>query len=76
MTLTSDDALVIPLRKLWTPDQAKADALQRHPDCTYAEYENGLNGWMQLTLVVELWRNEACWAAGDPPRHTVEGYCQ
>ena len=57
-----------------TPEAAKIDALQRHPDCKYADWQNGLDPLFNATIVVELWRNEETWAAGDPPRHTVEGY--
>lgn len=64
----------IHMRCGWTAEDAIQDALSRYPDCTYAEWDNGLNGWFQLTYVVKLWRNEDCWAAGDPPRHVVEGY--
>lgn len=60
--------------RAWTPEEAKLDALQLHPDCTYAEWTNGLNWLFQLTIVVNLWRNEECWAAGDPPKYSVEGY--
>jgi hypothetical protein len=55
-------------------DDAELDALQRHPDCKYATSTNGLNCALQLTIVVKLWRNLECAAAGDPPKYTVEGY--
>ena len=58
----------------WTYEEAVADALKRFPDCTHTECVNGLDFLMRLTYVVNLWRNEECWAAGDPPKHTVEGY--
>jgi len=57
-----------------TPQEAMADALQKHPDCSYADWQNGLNMLLQPTIVVELWRNEETWANNDPPRHVVEGY--
>lgn len=50
------------------------DALAKHPDCTYGDWANGMNGWLQVTVVVKLWRNEECYLAGDPPKYTVEGY--
>ncbi len=58
----------------WTYETAMADALAKHPDCTHADWTPGLDGWYRSTIVVKLWRNEECWIAGDPPRHTVEGY--
>lgn len=50
------------------------DALARHPDCSYADWTNGLTAFFQRTIVVNLWRNEECYLAGDPPRYTEEGY--
>jgi len=60
--------------QLWTPETAKAEALRQHPDCSYAEWENGLDYFLQPTIVVKLWRNEECWANDDPPRHIVGGF--
>lgn len=57
-----------------SPEGAMIDALQRHPDCKYADWTNGLDAFMRLTIVVKLWRTEECYLAGDPPRYTVEGY--
>jgi hypothetical protein len=57
-----------------TDSEIIADAIRRHPDCTYGEVQNGLNPLLPLTRVVNLWRNEECALAGDPPRHVVEGY--
>ena len=57
-----------------TPEDAMADALSRHPDCTYAKWYDGLTYVFIRTIVVKLWRNEECFRAGDPPRHVVEGY--
>lgn len=57
-----------------TQSEAKQQALARHPECHYAEVKNGLSWNWQFTWVVELWRDEKCWAAGDPPRHVVEGF--
>lgn len=54
--------------------EAEEDALKRFPDCKFARATNGLTPFLQLTIVVEMWRNEECWAAGDPPRRVVEGY--
>jgi len=50
------------------------DALRLHPDCAYADWANGLNMRLQRTIVVNLWRNEECHRAGDPPRYVEEGY--
>lgn len=55
-------------------EEAMADALAKHPDCTYADWDNGMNGLFQMTIVVKLWRNAECRLAGDPPEHVVEGY--
>ena len=57
-----------------TPDEAMATALAANPELTYADWDNGLDYAFRLTIVVKLWRNEECWAAGDPPRKTVEGF--
>lgn len=57
-----------------TQEEAKLDALQKHPCCKYAEVRNGLSAMWNLTWVVLLWRNEECYLEGDPPKHTVEGY--
>ena len=57
-----------------TPEEAMTDAMRKHPDCKYADWENGMNAMFQMTIVVNLWRNEECFIAGDPPRHTIEGY--
>ena len=54
--------------------EAMVDALQKNPDCKYATWESGLDILLRLTIVVNLWRNEECYIAGDPPRHVVEGY--
>ncbi len=58
----------------FTQQEAKEQALRDHPDCTYAEVANGLDWRFRLTWCVNLWRNEECWAAGDPPRLQVEGF--
>lgn len=57
-----------------TAEEAMNDALARHPDCTYADWQNGLAFPFTPTYVVQLWRNEECHAAEDPPKYTVEGY--
>ena len=57
-----------------TQEKAKQRALQRHPDCDYAEIANGLDFLFRPTWCVNLWRNEECWAAGDPPRYAEQGF--
>jgi hypothetical protein len=52
---------------------AMLDALQQHPDCTYADWTNGVDLLFNLTYVVRLWRNEECYLAGDPPKYEVNG---
>lgn len=54
--------------------EAEIRALQKHPDCLFARSENGLDFMFNRTIVVNLWRNEETWAAGDPPRHVVQGF--
>jgi hypothetical protein len=53
---------------------AIADALSKHPDCSYAETFNGMDWRFDRTWVVKLWRNKECYDAGDPPRHEIGGY--
>ena len=60
--------------RTWTTEEAIDDALALHPECSYAEARNGLTPFLELTYVIELWRNEECYLAGDPPRHIEEGY--
>ena len=49
-------------------------ALDRHPDCSYGDWYNGLDCLLRPTYVVKLWRTEECYLAGDPPRYIVEGF--
>ena len=51
-----------------------AHAIGQHPDCTYGTVRNGLTWNLQLTRVVELWRNEECYLNNDPPKHVVDSY--
>lgn len=55
-------------------EDAKIDALRKHPDCKYAEVYNGLTMFLETTWVVKLWRNEDCYLANDPPKYIEEGY--
>jgi len=57
-----------------TEKEAMAIALSANPDCAYADWDNGLDPLLNLTIVVNLWRNEECFLAGDPPKKTVEGF--
>lgn len=57
-----------------TAQEAMQDALKKHPDCSYADWDNGMTAFFELTIVVKLWRNEECYLANDPPKYTVEGY--
>ena len=50
------------------------EALAMHPDCSYGDWDNGLDCYLRLTVVVNLWRNEECYLAGDRPRYTVGGF--
>lgn len=50
------------------------DALQKHPDCKYADIQNGMDFLFNITRVANLYRNEECYLAGDNPRHVVGGY--
>ena len=58
----------------WTRAEAILDALAKNPECSHAETRPGLDFLFNPTIVVELWRNEECWAANDPPKFIVEGY--
>lgn len=60
--------------KLWTVEEAIADFRAKHPDCTHADWANGLGIFMNPTIVVKLWRNEECFLADDPPKHVSDGY--
>ena len=57
-----------------TPEEAKIKALQMHPDCDFADWDNGMDCLFRMTIVVNLWRNEECWAAGDPPKYVEQGF--
>lgn len=57
-----------------TTEEAIADALERHPDCKHADWDNGLDFLLRATIVVKLWRNQECYLSGDPPKYVEEGY--
>jgi hypothetical protein len=57
-----------------TYEEKKADALQKHPDCKYAEIRPGMNAAFQLTNVVCLWPDEHSYLVGNRPKYEVEGY--
>ena len=48
---------------------AIAKALATHPDCSFADWDNGLDLFFNRVYVVKLWRNEECYLAGDPPKY-------
>lgn len=62
--------------RIWTREEAEADALARHPECTFARVEYGLSAWLEITWVVNIWRNEECWLAQDPMKFVEQGYPQ
>lgn len=60
--------------RVWTVEEAIADALAKHPDCKYADWGNGMAFLFTPTIVVKLWRNEECFLADDPPKYIEDGY--
>ena len=67
-------AKVPQARLTWTPEDAMADALAKHPDCTYADWANGLSFNLLPTIVVKLWSDESSYLNNEPPKHIEEGY--
>lgn len=65
---------IIQSNQTFTPREAVADALQRFPDCKYADWDNGMSFPFHITIVVKMWRNEDCYLNDDPPKRVVEGY--
>lgn len=59
---------------IMTPQEAMKDALAKHPDCKYADWDIGLDGRLNLTIVVSLWRSEECWVNNDPPKYVIQDY--
>jgi len=57
-----------------TDQEVIIDAIKKHNDCSFGVVKDGINAFLQRTRVVQLWRNEECYNAGDPPRHTIQGY--
>lgn len=55
-----------------TAEEAVEKARPLHPDCTYVDWDNGMNALFQLTYVVKFWRNEECYLAGDPPKYVEQ----
>ena len=55
-------------------EEAIKMAFKKHPDCNWADWENGLQALtFAPTCVVNLWRSQECYLAGDPPKY-VESY--
>lgn len=51
-----------------------ADALAKHPECSYATVVNGMAFPFTLTRVVNLWRTVDCYIANEPPFAYEQGY--
>lgn len=68
------DAVTVEEAGLMTDDELIAIALKSNPGMEYARIENGLSIFLQVTRVINLWRNEECYLAGDQPRGTLEGF--
>lgn len=60
--------------KFYSEVEAKQDALSKHPDCSYARVEYGLDIFLRPTWGVNLWRNEECYIEEDPPKYIEQGY--
>lgn len=57
-----------------TSEEAEAHALSQHQDCAFAKAELGIGMFLNPTWQVNLWRNEECYLADDPPRRIEQGY--
>jgi len=57
------------------PEEARIDALRKHPDCGWAEVYDGSKLMIGLgpILVVKLWRDRRSHMSGDLPR-AIEVY--
>jgi hypothetical protein len=38
----------------WIQETAMADALSKHPNCSYADWNNGMTFLFRITIVVKL----------------------
>jgi len=61
-----------------TNQEIIADAISKHPDCSFGVIYNGVGisfpPRLFTTRVVKLWRNEECYLCNDPPKYTVDDY--
>ena len=48
-------------------EEARLDALRKHPDCEYAEVLDGSTLLLGPVIVVKLWRDKSSSIAGDQP---------
>jgi hypothetical protein len=64
-----------PHGEFMKPEEARIDALQKHPDCGWAEVYDGSVLMIGLgpILVVKLWRDRRSYMSGDRPR-AIEVY--
>ena len=69
----SCSSVLQPYGKRMKFEQARFAALQKHPDCEYAEVSDGSKLLLGPVLVVKLWRDKRSYMAGDQPR-AVELY--
>ncbi len=60
--------------EMMTDDELIALAIESNPGLNFGRVENGLTMFLQITRCINLWRNEECYLASDPPRGTLEGY--
>jgi hypothetical protein len=54
--------------ELMKSEEARLDALRKHPDCTYAEVDDGSELLLGPTLLVRLWRDKRSHMNRDQPR--------
>lgn len=64
-----------PHGEFMKPEEARIDALRKHPDCGWAEVYDGSKLMIGLgpILVVKLWRDRRSYMSGDLPR-AIEVY--
>ena len=49
-------------------------AKTKNPECEFGIVVSGLSMFLQLSRVVQLWRNVDCYLAEDPVRVSVAGF--
>ena len=57
----------------FSDDELVEFAKTKHPECEFGIVVPGLSMFLQVSRVVQLWRNVECYLAEDPVRATVEG---